>query len=614
MSNDSIKQSVTIDAKEAIKAVKDFNQAVVSGATDANKAITQNSQVFSQNEKQIKTWGASVQEEFSKFKKSFTENLATGAKALALDAGLNAVRKGAKDAIQMAVDSSEAFAELKSRIGGSDEQMMKFQKSIASAAISTKTNLASMEKAFLDLSDSADPAQIQTFLQSVGQATLLAHGDQGAVTDYLKQTVVGQGKQLNKGTVDESIGAADLLRRRGRGFGSMESAMGALGGLNQEAARTSGLSERDIAAALAGASHSGLGANQASAGINAVLQANQNGIQQGSMLAGILGVSGKNALHGASGQLDFGKIANQQSYSRLMKMGGGDENKALEIFRTISGLGPEASDALFKMIKNFKEFNQTLSDSRRDTQSFAKSAEMAGDNIHATYQQMQDKIVVGFKDIIGPLMKPINSALGGHLGDAASQAPGALGGALSGMAAHPLLVGGGILATATGGALINGILSKIPGLGGLAGGVAKGSALKKAGVDPVYVVNAAEIGSSMGGASALASGGFMAIAKRIGLGAATLGTAGLGEIGAMGAGAMGLAGAGVAAAGAVGYGAGSLLNKVTGNDRGEMGSMLYDAMYGDKQSQKVIVEIHNKADGFDAKPTSKGVTRDGKTQ
>jgi hypothetical protein len=628
MAND-IKQKITIDNKEYIKGIHDGKEALNDATTNANKQLTENSKVFAQNEKQVKTWSQTMQEEFKKFKKSFTENLATGAKAITLDAGVHALHKSAEDAVEMMADADQKFAEFKSRVSASDDQLKKWKDSIARTAIDTKTNLASMEDAFMSLSDSADPEQITKFMKQIGDATLLAHGNQGAVTDFVKGSLTGQGKEFNQENVEGALTAADVLRRKGRGFGTMEQSMSALGGLDQQSIKSSGLSEKNIAALLAGASRS-MSAGQASAGIGALLEANKNGLQQGSVLAGIVGASGRHALSGANGQLDVSKLANQGSFNRLMAMGGGDEKKAMEVFRAISGMGPEASDALFKMIKNFKDFNSTVADANADQKKLGTSAEQAGDNIKAMYQQMQDKLVVGFEDIFDPIKGPLKALLGGHPGDAAMGIPGAISGALKGAMEHPLLVGGALLGTAAGGMLLKGVLGKVMGGGGgaveLAKGTAIGKALQAAGITPVYVVNHAEIGHDAQMTPSAISGMFGGgAAGGLGGAAGKLGRAGTFLKGA----------GGVFAAAEVGMAIGGVINDIDaahssknkfGQDFSPLekglakvipewaGGMTKQQYKDNYTEQKVIVEIHSTDGRFDAKPKASDNPTDGKVQ
>lgn len=642
-----IDQKVTLDVKDYVKNVKEANTAAQVATDDTSKKLLENSKAFAQNEKQVKTWSQTMQSEFTKFKKSFTDNLATGAKAVTLDAGFKAMHKAAGDAISMAADADEKFAELKSRISGTDDQMQKYRNTINKTAVDTKTNLASMEDAFISLSDSADPAQIQKFMESIGNATLLAHGNQSSVTDFVKKSLTEQGKDFNQENVEGTLTAADMLRRKGRGFQTMESAMGALGGLDQQGIKASGLSEKNIAAMIAGASKS-MSAAQATAGIGAILEANKNGIQQGSVLAGVLGASGKDALRGSNGQLDISKIANGGSYQRLMSMGHGDESKAMEIFRSISGMGPEASDALFKMIKNFKDFNSTMVDANADTKKLSTSAEQASDNVKAMYQQMQDKLVIGFEDIFNPLKGPLKSILGGHPVDALGGMSGAIAGSLKGMMEHPMLTGGAVLGTAAGGMLIKSLFGKMLGNGGLgevaglAKGVGIGSALKQMGVTPVYVVNAAEIGT---GQTMIPS----AIKDLLGGGTAGEGAAGtIGKLGRAGKfmkflgpllsvaaegaqtyseysqsdseqskkdalmrGGAGIAGSlgGMYAGAALGTmvfpGVGTVIGGAVGGAIGSWGAR--------EGAQKVLVEIHSTDGRFDAKPKATDNPRDART-
>ena len=567
-------QKIKLNTKDYVEGQKKVREESKNTTQQVQSDLTKNSTQVAQNEAQYRKWGNSVREELKKFGKDFRENLSTGAKALTLGLGSSLIKKAASDSVAMAVDASKRFADLRSRIGASEEQLQKWSKAIDVSAVKTKANLSSMQEAFSDLSDSANPDEIMKFLDQIGGATTMTGGDSHSVTQYLKDTLTGQGKEINAGNVNEALTSADILRRKGRGFGDMTSAMGALGSFDQNAVRNSGLSSRNLASILAGASRAGVSSSGAVKGIQDLIGANNNGIQSGSVLASILGTT---SLSGKNGQFDISKIGGGGQYQRLMGLGGGNEKKAQEVFRSISGLSAEGSDAVFKMIKNFKDLNATMQEAEKDQKSFAQSAAESSDNIKDAYQGMQDSLVVGFKDIFGPLENPIKSLLAGNLGGAMKSAPGAVGGLLKGVADHPALIAGSIAATAAGGALISGLLSKIPGLGGMAGtaaGVAIGTALKQAGVEPVYVVNATEIGESVEGG----------------------GKGGMGFMGKLGM---------VGAAGAAGFGIGEVINKVTGN-KGQMGDWAYDKV------QQIKVWIDSKDPQFMGKPQSTNNVRDAK--
>jgi len=82
---------------------------------------------------------------------------------------------------------------------------------------------------------------------------------------------------------------------------------------------------------------------------------------------------------------------------------------------------------------------------------------------------------------------------------------------------YAMVGGGAVLAAMLAGGGLRGI-GKGMGIPGMLGGVAKGKALEQAGVQPVYVVNANEIGGGMGGAAGMLGGvGKMGLLGKAGL-------------------------------------------------------------------------------------------------
>lgn len=136
------------------------------------------------------------------------------------------------------------------------------------------------------------------------------------------------------------------------------------------------------------------------------------------------------------------------------------------------------------------------------------------------------------------------------------------------------LLGGGaasLLGLYAGKRLLGGLLGRlVGGAGNLAGGVAMGTALEKAGAaTPVFVVGAAPgvfaggggglLGDAVGGgvAAKLSKGGLRGLAARLAL----AGGSSVGSLATAGAAGLGTAAAGVGAAGVAGYGIGTAINK-----------------------------------------------------
>ncbi|MFC3716801.1 phage tail tape measure protein [Luteimonas soli] len=134
------------------------------------------------------------------------------------------------------------------------------------------------------------------------------------------------------------------------------------------------------------------------------------------------------------------------------------------------------------------------------------------------------------------------------------------------------LIGTGV-ATVAGGYVLKRVLGGLAGrllsgAGSLAGGVAMGTALEKAGAaTPVFIVGAAPglLGGGAGGLLPGAAGGAAGgVARRVGTGAilrAAAGTVGVGTLATMGTGGAAMTAGGVGVAGAAGWGIGTLISK-----------------------------------------------------
>lgn len=623
MADNTIIQKIVLKIEEYSANIKKINSETKTATDDMNKAVTGNSKVLQQNEEQVKKWGKSTSDELSKVGKQFTENLATGAKAMALDVGRSAIKKAGGDAIAMAFSFSKAFAEIRSRSNASETDLNKWQRSLMQISANVGSNMDSMAESFKDMFSSVkNPDELLKIMDSIGKAAAMGDGDATKVSGFVTSTLKGQGRAVNKANVDDVLGGADLLRRNGSGFKDLDSAMGAMGSIDGQSMKAAKLSDRDLASIIAGATKTGVDTATAVKGVKGLLDVNAAGDL--SALGGILGVG---SLKDKKGKLDISKLAGATAST----MKGKNDTESLTLFKQMTaqaGLSDEAAVATFHMIRNFKDLNETFQKTENDTKSFAQSAQEGADNLEQSYKKFDNTLILGVTDILGGFKKPFQDLLGGKFGSAASGLGGALKQAGSGMLDHPAIVTGAIATTAIAGSLIKslapGIFGKAIGGGAdLVKGVGIGSALKSAGVTPVYVVNAGDIGKDQ---STLPS----EIAKIMGGGAGSAAGAVVSKMGFMGK--LGLVGA----AGAAGYGVGTLANDyldeqgLQKNKYGQTSSGLerglakinpflssedYQDTYGEAKgtAQKVEVEIKLEADGFSARPTSKGMNRDGRT-
>ena len=602
MADNVTSQKIVIDGAEASAGIKRVNSDLKTAAMDMNKSLVDNSKQFVQNETQIKQWGKSAVDELKRFGQASIENAALGAKAAALSLGNDALKRGARDAVGMIFELSEAHADMQSRLGASTEQMEKWDKAVFDSATKSKANVASVQDSFKSLVDTFNPDDVAKMMDPIGQGVLLAHGNAEATSDFLKKTVGAQGKTLSEGGMD-ALSGADLLKRRGQGFGTTESYMAALGSLDANAVQKSGLNMRDLAGIIAGVTKTGIDPARALAGVSGLLNANADG--KLNPLATLLG--SKNGSMMKNGKLNLDMLGSGQA-KHLTNLGG-DEATSLKLFQEMTRLQGAEGEALFNTIRHLDKFSETVDAVKKDQQTLGQSAKLAANSLGASYQSMKNEIVIGTTKILKSLETPFKSLLDGNIGKALSEAPHAIGGALSEASHHKALVGGALVSAGIGGMLLSSVKNTLFG-GSKGGGLMKGI-VSKAGMR-VYVTNASEIRGESGPVGAIEdtaskmvkSGGFMAMFRGLAANAAVLGGASMGEIGAMGAGAIGMAGAGVAGAGLAGYGIGKGINYVTGNT-GQMGEKLYDMIH-------VSVEVDSKDPLFLGRPKATDHVRDSK--
>ena len=410
MADNITTQKIQIDGAQASAEIKKVNADLKTAANDMNKTLVDNSKQFVQNETQVKQWGKTAVDEFKKFGQATMANAALGAKAAALSLGNEALKKGARDAVSMTMELSKSHADLQSRLGASTGQMDKWDKAVFQSATKSKASVSALQSTFNDLSDTFNPDDIAKMIDPIGQGVLLGHNDSAATSDYLKKTVGAQGKSLSEGGMD-SLSGADLLKRNGRGFGTTESSMSALGSLDANSVKQSGLSMRELAGVIAGASQTGIDSKRALSGISGLLDMNAKGDLQS--LAGQLGIG---SFNDKSGKFDISKLGSASALKATNL--GKDDKTSLEIFKQTSGLAGDQAEAVFNLIRHYDQLGQTVEKTKRDQQSLGESARLAGDNLKDNYQHLQNQIVIGTHDVLKGFATPLNSLMSGHPLDA----------------------------------------------------------------------------------------------------------------------------------------------------------------------------------------------------
>lgn len=599
-------QKIILKTEEYSRSLKKIQGDFKSSMKEFKDGLLETSKSFKQNEDQAKQWGKSVGDELKKVGQSFKDNLATGAKAMTLGAGALAFKKGLEDATDMVFDLSEVMSELGSKANVSASQMSKWKDSFSNIASKVGTNAASIAKSFDMMYNSVgDKDELMNIISLNSQAAVLGRTDPAKMTANLMSAMEKQGKKPTLENAKEFYGASDVLRRKGAGVGNLDKTTELLSGIDT---RQTGMNIRQIANLMAAATKTVGGENGADA-IKGLLSSTLTNKAQ---IAVALGLN----YDTKTNQIDASGVGGKQFKDRIQGMG----SAKMDIMQQL-GLSENQAKAFADIAESTDTFGAALKDAASDTKDFQQSAKEGSKNLKVSYEKMMSGIT-------GMFTKAANFL---HLDDVAGNTMETIGN--NPVAAGAAIVGGGLLTGALIKSLGAGIMGKIPGLGTateLTKSVGIGNALKAAGVTPVYVVNASDIGGNssmtgkgitdlLGGSLPGEAAKKLPFMTKLGSllgGAVGIGQTGVGTLAAGGLGGAATIGGGVVAAGAVGYGIGSLINEGTSAigdkfDIPSLGVAIYDLI--DKlQNQKI--EVDSKDPQFSARPKANDNQKDGRSQ
>lgn len=564
------------------KLAKDIEDSLGKDAVNAVKGL----------EEEAEKGTSKISQYFGNLGKRVKEDLKTAFDATGILAGAKFAKElGA--GVKSVFDMERAFDRLNTRLGMTGRYFQDFKKNVGSAVANTGQRLE-------DVLPGVESASSRGGIKNAGQLTQIAgalaqaRATTGEDTEGLSDTIIEilktQGKKINAQSFKETLDALQGTRVAGA-FKTAGEAGHAMEGLSPYAKQL-GLGTRDLGGLAAVASQSG------SSGQDILKQIMERGTTVGGQQQ-LNAVLGKDIFKNgkldakALGQVDTKRFGNQQILSEasgLTGANGADLTRFVEAFKN-------GADGLKKVVSGADET--------------ATQFGTATDNLASGVDKFREKTIEAGREIGSSLSKAGNELLKGNwrgAGNAGMSAlqnvnenKGTIAAALGTTALVGVLAGGGLK-------------NLLGGAGGLAGGVLKGEAAKSLGIQPVYVVNASEMGKESVLKSAMDAGGKSALEKMTqmatggggfaaGAAAPAAGSA-AGALGKFGgaAGAAAMAALPVAIAGAVGAGLGAgfvmLADKMTGggysNKVGKPGEWLADMMAGtdDDIFQKGADQVH----------------------
>jgi hypothetical protein len=222
--------------------------------------------------------------------KAFAKNLGRGAIAGGALAGVEAMRSGMKEAVRTGLSFDEALARVASRADLSAKQVAKLRNEFFELG-KTGAKLESIPGAFDAIyGATGNIEQSKSAMEPISKAAAMSEDrDASRIAEFVKDRLKGEGREINRGNVQELLQSL-VLAQRGGEFNSLGEAMQGMGGVDAAAQRRAGLSDREMAGILAGSTRAGADRATGTAAAQALVHMSQRGFGGSAALAGMLGV------------------------------------------------------------------------------------------------------------------------------------------------------------------------------------------------------------------------------------------------------------------------------------------------------------------------------------
>lgn len=502
------KLNLDLDPKKVLQSLNDISE----GMKELSKTIEdslgkEGPKNITKLEEAAEKGSSRISAYFSNLGKRVKEDLKTAFDVGKLMSGLNmasTLASGVKEVFNL----EKAFDRLNSRLQMSGRAYQDFKKNIGTSVSGTGQKL---EDVFPGVEVAAakgnvkSPEQLSMIAKALGEVRATTGESTEGLADSVVEIIKNQGKSVNGKNFGETLNALQGTRVSGA-FKTAGEAGSAIQGLSSvlspEQAKKMGLGTRELGGLASMASRGGEGGQDI---LKHILETatHAGGKEQ---LNGIFG----SQLFKKNGQLDvgaFGKLDKKRfgQYSEQALASSTGANQA-DLSRFLDSMKSGMAD--FKKVTEGSD--EVGSQFKTATSNLASGLDQFKEKTKNATREIGDDLSSAANEL---LKGNVKGALGnlGHAGHSGMENAGTLGvaGGVAGLAA--ILTGSGA----------KGLLSKLPkGVGGLAGGLAGGELAKAAGVTPVYVVNAAEIGGSGVGGAAMGALGklskFGGLAKGLG--------------------------------------------------------------------------------------------------
>ncbi len=482
MASSKVEQIVSLNTSGYVKGLKGMvseNKAAETKMTKTHKTIADEHQ--SNSVKQIRN-NFKVSNSVKGLARDFSDSFKKGA----LIGGAVALATGVKTAATAAAKSvlsiDKAMAKLQDKFDLSSKKLKGFRGQFNSLSKETGLSAGAIAEAG-EIGLAASGGREAVGIDSIAKASKIS-GDSPkelarTVADFLK----GSGQEFTNENVKDFLDSANSLSRKGDL--SFSESIKALS-LNSGDKAKSGLSNRENAALLSGASGVGQDRESSLSAINALVAKSTDGFGGDAALAGVLGVKGG---FSTDGKFDVNKLREASENKNKAGLNKADFEKLL----TGTGLSKEEAQGLNAILSEFDKFEEGFKKTVDDTKTLSDSFKNQTNNISDNMSKMNMSLSKAADQIISPLSKVGSDILNGDFSKGISNLGDALLESGKGALDNKAAVGGSIATVA-----LAGLLSKKL---GVFGSEAKERAIEAATgeeVTKVNVINFSEIKGSLG--------------------------------------------------------------------------------------------------------------------
>lgn len=381
------------------------------------------------------------------------------------------LKKGLSSVFEM----SRAFDRLNTRLGLSRQQVAALRTDLGRRAAATGAGLEAIMPGVENVAAKGNvksPAELAKIGEMLGQVKQTTGEDVGSLSESIVETIKNQGKVVNASNFKSVLDAVQATRTNGafRTAGEASAAIEAVSPYSKQM----GLSTRETGGMVAQASQSG------SSGVGILQQLMQRGSE--------IGGQGKlNAMFGSQ-VFKNGKLSAEGLGGINTKQFGKYSPQILEQATGISG----ASGAdLMRFVESFKHGQDALKKVNAGSNETKAQFDEASDNILSGLERFREKTKHGVREVLDSLGEFGHAKMGDTVGpakrvlSAVTENGGTLAAATATTAVVAMLAGGSLK-------------SLLKGAGGKAAGLAEGEAYKQLGIQPVFVVNADQMGGKLG--------------------------------------------------------------------------------------------------------------------